>query len=260
VLPRPAQYLLRFDDLCPTVCRERWLVCCALIREFGLHPILAVVPDNQDAALQLAPPDAGFWELMRAMERDGATVALHGYRHLCRSRAPSLLPLHCESEFAGVAAETQRQWIHEGLSILRGHGLKPKMWVAPRHGFDGNTLLALRAEGIEVLSDGFARTPFLRGGLTWIPQQLWVPVHKTQGLWTICLHPNTATDAQIAELRAFLRDHGGQFTSVERVLAAWRPAELTLPERANAEWRLLRIRLSRFRKQMSGRLQRRNGP
>lgn len=243
MLHKPAQYLLRFDDLCPTVCRERWQACCALIEEFRLRPILAIVPDNRDPELEISPPDAGFWDQMLAMERTGATVALHGYRHLCVSRGRSLLPLHRESEFAGVATETQRSWIREGLGILRGRGLGPKMWAAPRHGFDRNTLMALRAEGIEVLSDGFARRPFERGGFIWIPQQLWGPVHKSAGLWTICVHPNTIGDAQIAALRSFLGSHREQFTAVDLILPEWPHGELTLPERARAEWMLGRVRM-----------------
>jgi predicted deacetylase len=254
VLPRPAQYLLRFDDLCPTVCRERWGACRALIEEFELRPVLAIVPDNHDPDLERSAPDASFWEQMRAMEKAGATVALHGYRHLCASRGRSLVPLHRETEFAGVNMQTQHEWIRAGLRILRDHGLDPKMWIAPRHGFDAYTLRALRMEGIKMLSDGFARAPFRRQGLIWIPQQLWAPAHKKAGLWTVCVHPNTAGNEQITELRCFLRSHDARFTSVDRVLEELQPRELAASEQAVAAWRLLRMRLSRFRKNVYGQL------
>ncbi len=162
-----------------------------------------MVPDNQDHDLQLSPPDPEFWDRMRALEAGGATIALHGFQHLCKSKGRSLVPLHRHSEFAGVDEETQRQWIHAGLEILRGHGLNPRIWVAPRHGFDASTLRALSQEGIKLLSDGFARVPFTRGGLTWIPQQLWEPVVKPAGLWTICVHSNTARGSQVRSI-AFL--------------------------------------------------------
>ena len=165
MISSPAQYLLRIDDLCPTVSAERWQQLQSLIEEFRLQPILAVVPDNQDPELQVSPPDPAFWDRMRALEAAGAAIGLHGYRHLCVSRGRSLVDLHRISEFAGVPAATQRAWIGEGMRILRGHGLDPKIWVAPRHGFDANTLAALREEGILALSDGFARAPFLRSGI-----------------------------------------------------------------------------------------------
>ena len=86
-----------------------------MIEEFRLQPILAVVPDNRDPELEFSPPDPEFLERMRMLEAAGATIGLHGYRHLCESRGRSLLGLARTSEFAGVAAETQRAWIHEGL-------------------------------------------------------------------------------------------------------------------------------------------------
>lgn len=250
MVPKPAQYLLRFDDLCPTVSRRRWEPFLPLIQEFGIKPILAVVPDNKDQDLQRAEPNPEFWSQMRDLESAGATIALHGYRHLCRSKGKSLVPLHRHSEFAGLPADTQRQWILAGLHILRGHGLTPRVWVAPRHGFDRHTLRALRDEGIELVSDGLARVPFTRDGLTWLPQQLWEPVEKSKGLWTICVHPNAASEAKLEQLRAFLLQHGRQFTSVDQILTMLHPARLTAPERIYeflSEWR---IRASRVRKNM----------
>lgn len=203
MLPSPAQYLLRFDDLCPTIPRQCWQRFLPLIDEFHLRPILAIIPDNRDPSLCLAPPDPGFWEAMRALEAAGATMALHGYQHLCAAAGRSLVPLSRQSEFAGVPEPTQRAWIREGLGILRGHGLTPRIWVAPRHGFDKQTLRALRAEGIAALSDGVARKPFMRCGLVWIPQQLWAPQQKDRGLWTICIHPHTAKEEDLRDYAHF---------------------------------------------------------
>jgi predicted deacetylase len=227
-----------------------------LIEEFRLQPILAVIPDNQDSKLELSPPDPEFWTKMRKLEAAGATIALHGYHHLCKSRGDALLPLHHMTEFAGVAEETQRQWIRTGLGILRSQGLNPKIWVAPRHGFDTATLNALRKEGVRLLSDGFARVPCLRGGITWIPQQLWGPVEKSKGLWTICIHSNSAHSSELDRLRAFLRQHASQFTSVDRVLTELSPAKLDFGERLYAAWMQLRARASRARKRRAYRTHR----
>lgn len=240
----PAQYLLRIDDLCPTVSARRWQQFQSLIEEFRLHPILAVVPDNQDPELQVSQPDPAFWDCMRALEAEGAAIGLHGYQHLCATRGRSLIDLHRISEFAGVPAATQRAWIGEGLRILRSRGLNPNIWIAPRHGFDRNTLTVLREEGILLLSDGFARVPFLRRGLTWIPQQLWAPVEKARGLWTVCVHPNTTCDAEIAALRDFLDLHAAQFTSLDRVIFRFEPAALTLGQSIQAVSALRRLKIS----------------
>jgi len=251
MLPTPAQYLLRFDDLCPTLDPIHWQRFVALIEEFRLHPILAVVPDNQDRKLRVAAENPFFWEQMRRFESTGATIALHGYRHLCLSYGKSLIPLHHRSEFAGVSEELQAQWIHAGLDLLRGHGLHPRLWVAPRHGFNRTTLRVLRQQGMNLLSDGLARIPFTREGITWIPQQLWEPVEKRHGLWTICIHSNNASLGAVERLRAFLSVHAAQFTSVDRVLAEWHLAKLNCSEALYAASSLWRLKLARtLRRQM----------
>lgn len=218
MIPHPAQYLLRFDDLCPTMDRSRWRAYCALIEQYSIQPILAVVPANRDPDLALSDPNPRFWEEMRAMQNAGAIIGLHGYTHLCASVGRSLWPTRRATEFAGVPAETQRRWICAGLGILHDRGLDPRIWVAPRHGFDRNTLWALRKGGVRLLSDGFTRIPILRDGVVWIPQQLWAPQEKVCGLWTICIHSNTAPDSLFAQLAEFLAARSHQFTSVDRVL------------------------------------------
>jgi len=255
-LPSPAQYLLRFDDLCPTMPKERWQRFLPLIEEFDLRPILAVIPANVDPELDMSALDPDFWSAMRELQHAGAEIALHGYRHLCESKGGTLVGATRFSEFAGVPEATQRAWIRTGLDVLRGHGLNPRIFVAPRHGFDVRTLRALHAEGIEILSDGFARIPFRRGGLTWIPQQLWTPTEKSSGVWTICVHPATASDREVAELGEFLRRYAAQFTSVDWVLEDFRPRRLSLRERFYASRSLWRRRvsspMSRIRKRMQG--------
>ncbi len=218
MIPKPAQYLLRFDDLCPTIRRTRWEQFRSLIEKFGVRPILAVVPDNQDRELQRSPADPEFWSQLRAMEAAGAAIAVHGYRHLCQSRGRSLLGLHRRTEFAGVALETQRDWICAGFRILRDQGLNPRLWIAPRHGFDRNTIRVLNDVGVEHISDGFARVPYRRYGINWIPQQLWGPVVKTKGLWTVCIHPHAASSNDVERLQWFLENHRTQITSVDCAL------------------------------------------
>jgi hypothetical protein len=108
----------------------------------------------------------------------------------------------------------------------------------------------LQGEGIEVVSDGFSEAPFCAQGAKWIPQQLWEPIEKQSGLWTICLHPNAISDDGVAALAKFLERFAAQFTSVDRVLAEW-----SFPSRAAADRifharMLLRIRAARFRRRL----------
>ena len=246
--PKKAQYLLRFDDLCPTMNRRRWQRFLPLIEGFDLQPILAVVPDNHDSELEIEPAYEGFWDAMRGLAAAGATIGLHGYQHLCVSTGRSLIPMHGKSEFAGVSRDLQKAWIQKGLAMLRSYGLEPKVWVAPRHGLDWITVEVLREVGLDVISDGFAREPFRDGGATWIPQQVWGPVKKESGLWTICLHSNSATDAEVAALEAFLKRNAAQFTSVDRVLREWPVEERSFTDRLFHECMVARMRVSQLRR------------
>jgi hypothetical protein len=233
--------------------RGRWERFLPMIRRFGIRPILAVVPDNRDPELQFQPDDPGFWREMRSLEAAGASIGLHGFQHLCQANGRSLLPLHDRTEFAGVSQDLQREWIRAGLAILRGHGLQPRIWVAPRHGFDQVTLGVLREEGIALVSDGFAAQPFRSGDLPWIPQQLWGPVAKRSGLWTICMHANSATDEAVIALGNFLERFSAQFTSLDRVVQEWPIADRSLADRVFHAQMLARIRLARFYRQLQNR-------
>ncbi len=263
--PAQAQYLLRIDDLTPTMPTGVWPALLALINRFHLQPILAIVPDNRDPALMhpaltrsaRAHPDQvsaltsddlhpDFWPQMRALQSAGAAIALHGYRHLCTARGWGLVPLHRRSEFVRIPASIQRQWIGQGIALLRAHGLQPTLWVAPRHGFDHATLLALRHHGITTISDGFAPRPHLTFHCAWIPQQLWEPMPMPPGLWTICLHPATATPALLVRLEAFLELHHAQFTSVDRVLREWPIAPPSVSDRLFALRAYLRFHARQF--------------
>lgn len=247
-----ARYLLRFDDLTPTMSRAGWERFLALIRRYKLTPILAIVPDNQDPDLMVDEPDANFWQEMRELASAGACIGLHGLTHMSHQRGRSFIPLHRQTEFAGASESLQQQMIEQGIQLLRAEGLTPKIFVAPRHGFDSNTLRALRSAGLTILSDGLTARPFRKGGVVWIPQQLWEPAHRSSGLWTICIHANTCTPQQFAALEEFVAANLSQFTGVEAALDAFPPGSLHAGAAAMAWARLTKIRLSKWSRKFRG--------
>jgi Uncharacterized protein conserved in bacteria (DUF2334) len=48
-------FVLRFDDLCPTASWQIWNRIEEMLVEFGLTPIVSVIPDNREST----PPSAG---------------------------------------------------------------------------------------------------------------------------------------------------------------------------------------------------------
>jgi len=211
------RYLLRIDDVCPTMDRGKWSMLERVASECGIRPILAVVPDNRDPKLSFSPADPHFWSKVRLWQNRGWTIGLHGYQHTREGAGVSLAPHKGPSEFAGLPLDQQRAKIEAGLSIMRSQGLRPSIWVAPRHGFDANTLVALREVGLLAISDGFALHPHCEDGFFWVPVQLWRGQRKPFGVWTICVHPGTASHLELARLERFIRRHAAAFSTLDRL-------------------------------------------
>lgn len=205
----PARYLIRLDDACPTMKKNKWSRIESILDRFDIKPIVAVVPDNQDPELKVNVPDSGFWDLAQRWQAKGWTIALHGYQHAFHSvsRKKLILPFYDRSEFAGLAYDFQAQKLDKAWSICDKHHIHPTVWVAPAHCFDHITLQALKdTTPIRIISDGIACDQFFQNGFFWLPQQLWQFMPKRSGLWTICLHPNSMQEQAFSELEALLAD------------------------------------------------------
>lgn len=185
------QYLLRFDDVCPTYPWQEWRAIEEVLTSYGIRPIMAIIPDNRDVTLHKGPADVNFWSRARKWQQMGWTIALHGYQHLYVSKCSGLVGLNRYSEFAGLSFEEQYEKLRTGLEIFAREGVQPTCWVAPAHTFDENTLRALKLLDLCTISDGLQLWPHTdSNGLFWIPQQIgrfWV---MPTGTWTICIHPD----------------------------------------------------------------------
>src|SRR5437868_6217961 len=98
--PKNTKYLLRFDDICPTMNWKVWSEIEASLVERSLKPILAVVPDNQDPALKVDRALDNFWERVRRWQARGWTIALHGYQHRYVTQHSGIVTVKKKSEFA----------------------------------------------------------------------------------------------------------------------------------------------------------------
>jgi predicted deacetylase len=213
-----ARYLIRFDDLCPTMRWEVWDEVEATLVEHDVRPLLAVIPDNRDDTLRLEPPRADFWERVRGWQGRGWTIGLHGYQHRYVSTDRGLFGWDHRSEFAGLPVEEQREKIDRGLAAFRRHGVRPQAWVAPNHSFDTATLGVLGEAGMDVISDGLALHPYRdRNGMLWIPQQLWWFRPRSMGLWTVCLHPNTWGGREVERFRRDLDRYASRTTDLPSI-------------------------------------------
>lgn len=229
------RYILRFDDICPTMNGTIWDEVEEVLMERGVRPLLAVVPDNRDPGLKVAPERADFWDRVRRWQSAGWTIAMHGHQHVYSTKDAGVLGFNAFSEFAGVPREKQEEALRVALTIFEAHGVRTDTWIAPAHSFDETTLELLPSFGFRRISDGFFMRPGLdRRGLLWIPQQLWRFARRPFGVWTVCHHINAWSRADVTALRRNLTRFATQITDFDSISRAYERRRLTRADRLMA--------------------------
>ena len=200
---------MRLDDACPKRDVAKWDRMEALLDKYGVKPLVGVIPDCKDPKMEQYVDDADFWtKRIKSWQEKGWQFALHGYNHVVRTDCGGISPVNKRSEFAGVPHEEQKQMIADGVAILRGHGINPKVFFAPAHTFDENTIKALlEVSDIRIISDTPANKPYSRCGMTFVPQQSGHVRKLPFNTVTFCYHPNTTSEQDFIHLEEFLKNN-----------------------------------------------------
>lgn len=193
------RYLVRFDDICPTMNWTVWDRIEDKLTDLGVRPLVGIVPDNQDRELEVSDPNPQYWSRVREWQDKGWTIGLHGYQHVRRTEKAGLVGINDWSEFAGLPYAEQREQVVRGISILERQNVHPTMWVAPGHSFDRVTVSVLKRVGIDGISDGLFGLPHRRYDMLWFPQQLWRFRRLPVGVWTVCVHFNAWGEGRVTE-------------------------------------------------------------
>lgn len=199
-----SQYILRLDDAAPRHNVNNWNYMEQLLDFYDIKPLVGVIPDCQDDQMQQYELDSCFWERVNNWQSKGWEIALHGYDHVYCTKEGGINPVNQRSEFAGISLQNQKKKISEGINIFKKHGIATKVFFAPSHTFDKNTIVALLENHIKIISDTVANKPYKKYGITFVPQQSGVvrklPFHTV----TFCYHPNIMTTKDFDELEKFL--------------------------------------------------------
>jgi peptidoglycan/xylan/chitin deacetylase (PgdA/CDA1 family) len=213
---------LRFDDICPAMNWRVWDQIEQVLIERDVCPLLAVVPDNCDEALNYGPPNDRFWERVREWQSRGWSIGMHGYQHRYVTRERGLLGMQPLSEFAGLPEKVQEEKIRAGLDIFRRHDIRADAWVAPGHSFDATSVRILKRAGFTVISDGFSIFPARdSNGIVWVPQQLWRLRLCPVGVWTVAYHINEWDARRVSRFRADVERYGGAICSLRETVARY---------------------------------------
>jgi hypothetical protein len=233
------RYLVRFDDICPSMNWAVWDAIESQLIRHSVRPILAVVPNNRDPRLAVDSPRADFWERVRCWQRARYTIALHGYEHRYVNNNPGLMRLTYQSEFAGLSRNEQEAKLRMGLEIFAKYGVRVDAWAAPAHSFDRTTVAVLADLGVSVISDGLWPWPFTDDlGVTWVPQQLWNFAPKPAGIWTVCCHHNNWTPRKIEDFATNLEAYASTITDMATVIHTFSGRRATLTDQwtAMSDW------------------------
>ena len=137
---------------------------------------------------------------------------MHGYNHVYSTECGGINPINKRSEFAGEPLEVQKEKIRRGISILREHDINPKIFFAPSHTFDRNTLLALKAESdINIISDTIANDVYYQDDFQFVPQQSGRVRELPFKVVTFCYHPNMMKGNDFLLLESFLEKNSKLF-------------------------------------------------
>ena len=214
-------YLIRLDDASDHMDTEKWNRMEAVLDAYGIKPIVGVIPQNKDPTLiQQYKEVPSFWtDTIRRWQDKGWCLAMHGYEHLYTTTSGGINPVNKRSEFAGLRLDEQKRKIRQGYAILKEKGVDPKIFFAPSHTFDKNTLEALRTEtDIRIISDTVASDVYFEDGFYFIPQQSGSVRKLPFKPVTFCYHPNIMADRDFSVLEKFLKKYQSNFGAVENVL------------------------------------------
>ena len=186
---KKCKILLRFDDICPTMDWEQWDNAISLLDRIGAKALLGVIPDCKDPDLMIDEARTDFWDYIKELQRQGHTIAMHGYQHVFTSPNHGLLNYRMNSEFAGLPLEDQITKIRRGKEILESHGIHTDVFFAPAHSYDENTLIALNECGFNYMSDGKSKKAYIWHGIKCLPfRNSGAATIKGNGYYTSVFH------------------------------------------------------------------------
>lgn len=209
-------YLMRLDDASEYMDINKWDRLEFLLAKYGVKPIVGVIPNNQDKTLvNKYRRDLAFWNKVQVWDAKGWSIALHGYTHESLSHDGGMNPVNDRTEFAGLALIVQREKIRGGMHVFHAHQIEPKIFFAPFHTFDRNTIKALKEESkIRIISDTIANDIYKMDDFYFIPQQSGHAQRLPFKVTTFCYHPNTMTNNDFTMLEHFLIRNKEKFITV----------------------------------------------
>mgnify|MGYP004644812503 CR=1 FL=1 len=214
-------YYLRLDDASEYMMQENWLKMQDLLYRYNIKPLFGIIPNNRSDELCPYGKVDDFYSMVQDWISHGWMPALHGYDHVYLTREGGINPVNKKSEFAGVDYSIQKEKIIKGVAELEKHNIDVKVFFAPAHTYDENTLKVLHEySNIRIISDTIATDTYydIDNDFYFIPLQSGhvkaLPFKTT----TFCYHPNTMEPDAFLYLSSFIEQHREKFGDFSNIL------------------------------------------
>jgi len=215
-------FLIRLDDIAENMDWGMMERASNLFDKFHVKPILGIVPNNKDPELLNYPKkNIQFWDQVRAWKQKGWEVAMHGNTHVYDKfcSKTDYLSLGGNSEFCDHPFEIQYKKLKEGLDKFNSENIKIKIFFAPNHTFDNNTILALKKCGINEILDGYGLMPYEENGMKFVPQ-LFYKLHVIPfGIQTFQIHLNYFKPKDFEEFEKFIKLNSKKIITYEQAIS-----------------------------------------
>ena len=213
------RYLLRLDDACDTMDKDKWERVEKILDKNNILPLIALIPNNNDDNMVKQSKIINFKDIIERWKKKGWEIGQHGYDHCYINNCGGINPVNLRSEFAGTSLEKQLEKIQLGKKIiLEEYNIESNIFIAPSHTFDENTITALKENRIFKISDGKFLYPCKYKGIVFIPQQVGDFRNILfPGVWTFCYHPNEMKENDFIKFEKFLEKNKNRFIAFKNI-------------------------------------------
>ena len=215
-------FLIRLDDIAENMDWDMMEKATDLFDKFNIKPILGIIPNNKDPELLNYPKkNIEFWDQVRAWKQKGWEIAMHGNNHvydkICSKT--DYLGLGGSSEFCDHTYEEQYKKLKEGLEKFNSENIKIKIFFAPNHTFDKNTILALKKCVINQILDGYGLMPYEENGMQFVPQLFYKLYTVPFGVQTFQIHLNYFKQKDFEEFEKFIKSNSKKIITYEQAIS-----------------------------------------
>ena len=213
--------LIRLDDIAENMNWDLMEKSELLFEEYGIKPVLGVIPNNKDNELLSYSKKNNFWEQVRNWRDKGWEIAMHGYTHvydkICKNE--DYFNYGGGSEFCGHTLETQISRIKNGLQKFKSEKIKIRSFFAPNHTYDKNTFIALKNFRINEVIDGYGLMPYIENDIKFIPQLFYKVFALPFGIQTLQIHLNYWEQKDFDNFEKFIKKHSNKIITYDQAIA-----------------------------------------